>query len=159
MSSKSASSEAVLGAVPGPSGCTNFKLRQLTRRVSGFCEPFFADSGLTTAQYALLSHVLKLGPIAPGQLARKMDLDASTLSRNLQALLEAGLVEMGPGDDNRSRLLSATPAGAALRRQVQASWKKAQRALNERLGEARVQQLHQLLDECLALMRQEAPDA
>ncbi|WP_077034170.1 MarR family winged helix-turn-helix transcriptional regulator [Pelomonas sp. KK5] len=136
-----------------PKGCTNLKLRRLTRLVSAQCEPFFSASGLTTTQYSLLGHVEQLGPIAPGQLAREMDLDASTLTRNLQPLLGAGLAELLPGEDARSRIVQATPAGRALRAEVKAQWKRAQLSINAKLGEARVQRLHELLDECLELMR------
>ncbi|MDN3920579.1 MarR family winged helix-turn-helix transcriptional regulator [Roseateles violae] len=139
----------------GPQGCTNFKLRQLTRRVSQHCEPFFAETGLKTTQYSLLSHIDQLGPLAPGQLARRMDLDASTLTRNLQPLLAAGLVELLPGGDARSRLVQATPAGRTKRAAMKADWKRAQLAVNASLGEERVQRLHALLDECLALLREE----
>jgi DNA-binding MarR family transcriptional regulator len=137
-----------------PKGCTNFKLRQLTRRVSTHCEPFFADSGLKTTQYSLLSHIVLLGPVQPSQLARRMGLDASTLSRNLQPLLVGGWVEQLPGEDARSSQVQATPAGQAKRAAMKADWKRAQLSLNERLGAARVQQLHGLLDECLALMNE-----
>ena len=142
-----------------PKGCTNFKLRQVTRLVSNHCEAQFAESGLTTTQYALLSHVVVLGPIQPSELARRMDIDLSTLSRNVQPLQTLGLVETLPGADARSRQLQATAQGHARRRQMKATWKRAQLSLNERLGDERVQRLHALLDECAALMRGEiAPD-
>lgn len=138
-----------------PKGCTNFKLRQVTRLVSNHCEAHFAETGLKTTQYALLSHVVVLGPIQPSELARRMDLDLSTLSRNVQPLQAMGLVEMLPGADARSRQLQATEAGIARRKQMKATWKRAQLSLNERLGDERVQRLHALLDECAALMRGE----
>ena len=136
-----------------PQGCTNFKLRQLTRLVSQHCEPHFAEAGLKTTQYSLLSHIDYLGPIAPGELARRMDLDASTLTRNLQPLVAGGWVEMGPGEDARSRLVRVTPQGRAKRQMMKADWKRAQLGLNDKLGEERVAKLHALLDECLELLR------
>ncbi|MBB3281055.1 winged helix-turn-helix transcriptional regulator [Mitsuaria sp. TWR114] len=142
-----------------PKGCTNFKLRQVTRLVSNHCEAHFAETGLKTTQYALLSHIVVLGPIQPSELARRMDLDLSTLSRNIQPLLAMGLVETLPGPDARSRQLQATEEGHARRKQMKATWKRAQLSLNERLGDERVQRLHALLDECAALMRGEVdPD-
>lgn len=139
-----------------PQGCTNFKLRQLTRRVAQQVEPFFADAGLKPTQYSLLAHIDRLGPIQPSLLARRMGLEASTLSRNLQPLIAGGWVEQGAGGDARSRQLRLTPAGQAKRAAMKADWKRAQLALNERLGEARVAQLHALIDECLALLGLEA---
>jgi DNA-binding MarR family transcriptional regulator len=135
-----------------PSGCTNLKLRQLGRVVARHYDAYLAATGLKTTQYALLSGVVKLGPVRPGELARAMKLDASTLTRNLQPLVEHGWVVLGPGGDARSRLVSATDPGRAKRTEAQRAWKRAQLALNERLGEARVAHLHALLDECLDVL-------
>src|SRR6218665_173009 len=136
-----------------PQGCTNFKLRQLARLVAQRSEPHFADSGLKMTQYSLLSHVEKLGPLAPGALARRMDLDASTLSRNLQPLLADGWIELLPGTDARSRTVQVTPAGRSKRAEMKADWKRAQLAVNAALGDERVQRLHALVDECMAALR------
>ena len=137
-----------------PRGCTNLKLRQLTRRVSQHYDRIVAQADLKTTQYSLLSHVVQLGPIRPGDLAQRMEMDASTLTRNLQPLVAQGWVEVGAGDDARSRLVTATEAGRAKRVEAQREWKRAQLALNERLGVAKVAQLHTLLDECLVLMNE-----
>lgn len=143
----------------GPQGCTNFKLRQLTRLVAQHCEPYFSATGLKTTQYSLLAHIDVLGPIQPGALARAMDLDASTLTRNLQPLLAAGWASLSAGDDGRSRLVQLTPEGHAKRQAMKADWKRAQTSVNARLGEQRVLRLHALLDECMALMREPSADA
>jgi len=88
-----------------------------------------------------------------------MDIDLSTLSRNVRPLQAQGLVEMLPGADARSRQLQATEQGHARRQQMKSTWKRAQLSLNARLGDERVQRLHALLDECAVLMRGEvAPD-
>lgn len=133
-----------------PRGCTNLKLRQLTRAVTRHYDAYVAATGLKNTQYSLLSHVVLLGPIAPGELASRMKLDASTLTRNLQPLVAHGWLEIGPGADARSRVVTATPAGRDKRTEGQRAWKQAQLALNARLGVARVATLHQLLDACLA---------
>jgi len=133
-----------------PRGCTNLKLRQLSREVTRHYDAYVARTGLKNTQYSLLSHVVLLGPIQPVELARRMKLDASTLTRNLQPLLVQGWVEIGPGADARSRSISATAAGRAKRTEGQRAWKQAQLALNGRLGDGRVAQLHELLDACLA---------
>jgi DNA-binding MarR family transcriptional regulator len=145
-------------AVRTPVGCSSLKLRQLSRRVSRHFDRIVGAAGLKTTQYSLLSHVVKLGPLRPGELAEQMEMDASTLTRNLQPLVAQGWIVIGPGDDARSRFVTATDAGRAKRGQAQRDWKRAQLALNERLGEARVARLHALIDDCLAVMK-EAPDS
>ena len=142
-----------------PRGCTSLKLRQLTRRVSQHHDRIVGEVGLKTTQYSLLSHIDKLGPIRPGDLAAQMEMDASTLTRNLQLLLAQGWAVVGPGDDGRSRLVRITDAGRAKRAEAQVAWKRAQLALNQRLGVDRVAQLHALLDDCLAAINTEAPGA
>jgi DNA-binding MarR family transcriptional regulator len=142
-----------------PRGCTSLKLRQLTRRVSRHYDRIVGVAGLKTTQYSLLSHVVQLGPVRPGELAARMEMDASTLTRNLQPLVVQGWVEVGAGDDARSRFVTATDAGRAKRSQAQREWKRAQLALNERLGTEKVAQLHALLDACLVLMGESSGDA
>jgi DNA-binding MarR family transcriptional regulator len=137
-------------AAASPRGCTNLKLRQLSRAVTRHYDAHVAPTGLKNTQYSLLSHVVLLGPIKPSELASRMRLDASTLTRNLQPLLAQGWVVQGPGEDARSRLVSATDAGRAKRTEGQRAWKQAQLALNARLEPRRVAALHALIDECLA---------
>ena len=132
-----------------PRGCTNLKLRQLSRVVTRHYDAYVAATGLKNTQYSLLSAVVLLGPIRPSDLAQRMRLDASTLTRNLQPLVAQGWVRQGPGENARSRLVEATDAGRAKRAEAQRAWKQAQLALNERLGAERVAALHTLLDDCI----------
>ena len=132
-----------------PQGCTNLKLRQLSRIVTRHYDQYFAEVGLKITQYSLLSHVVKQGPLRPGDLAKRMQMDASTLTRNLQPLAAMGLVTIGAGADARSRLVVATELGASKQAQAQQAWKAAQLALNKQLGAERVAALHALLDSCI----------
>jgi DNA-binding MarR family transcriptional regulator len=138
---------------PGaPRGCSSQKVRRLSRRISSHFDHVVAATGLKTTQYSLLNHAVALGPVRPGELARAMGLDASTLTRNLQPLVAAGWLEVGPGDDERSRAVRVTRAGAAKRVEAQRAWKRAQLSFNERLGAEKVARLHALIDECDAAL-------
>jgi len=129
-----------------PAGCSNAKLRQLTRRVSQHYDLEMAKVGLKTTQYSLLSQVLHRGPIRPGDLAQAMGLDASTLTRNLKPLVVAGWITVGAGADSRSHLVAITQAGREKRAEAQRRWKAAQDSFNELLGVERVLALHELID-------------
>lgn len=142
--------------VATPQGCTNFKLRQLTRVVTRHYDRFASETGLKNTQYALLSHVVGLGPIRPGDLSKRMHMDASTLTRNLQPLVAQGWLKIGAGNDARSRLVEATETGRAKRAEGQRAWKAAQVALNERLGMERVNALHELLEACIESLDDDA---
>ena len=140
-------------AMAKPQGCTNFQLRQLTRRVSQHYDGEMAKVGLKTTQYSLLSHVLKLGPVRPGDLALAMTMEPSTLTRNLKPLLIAGWVELAAGPDGRSRSVAITASGRAKRVDAQRRWKVAQAGLNGLLGDQRVVALHALINESLELLK------
>lgn len=137
-----------------PKGCSSLKLRQLSRRVSQLFDAEVSSAGLKTTQYSLLSHIVRLGPVRPGQLAAVMEMDASTLTRNLQPLIAQGWVEVSPGDDGRSRQVDATPAGKAMQAQARKAWQRAQQGFNERMGPERVARLHAVIDECLGLLNE-----
>lgn len=150
-----------LSAEPSPRtarGCSSQKLRQLSRRVSQHFDRIVATTGLKTSQYSLLSFIAQLEPIRPGDLAMRMAMEPSTLTRNLQPLLVRQWVEVGPGGDGRSRIVTLTEAGRLKRTDAQREWKRAQLAFNARLGEERVARLHALIDECLEALS-ETPDA
>lgn len=132
-----------------PQGCTNLKLRQLMRRVSQLYDDEVGQTGLKGTQYSLLSHVVKLGPMRAVDLAAAMKLSTSTLSRNLQPLVAAGWLVVGPGADARSKLITATPSGQAKRAEAQQHWRVAQESLNARLGVDKVVALHALLDDVM----------
>ncbi len=135
-----------------PQGCTHLKLNQLSRRVARLYDHEHRALGLKNSQYALLSHIVLLGPLTQAELAARLALQPSTLTRNLQPLLAKGWVVVGPGADARSHAVQATDEGRAVRQQGLLAWKRAQLALNARLGEARVARLHALLQECVALL-------
>lgn len=135
-----------------PQGCTNLKLRQLMRRVAQHYDAEVGKTGLKGTQYSLLSYVLKLGPVRPVDLAREMKITPSTLTRNLRPLVDAGWIELGPGADQRSRMVRVTPAGREKRQEAQRRWRVAQEGINQLLGSRRVVELHGLIDECLGLL-------
>lgn len=133
-------------------GCTNLRLRQLMRRVAQHYDAEMVKAELKTTQYSLLNHVFKLGPLRPGDLAKSMTVSASTLTRNLKPLVDAGWLELSAGSDARSRSVAITPAGRAKRQEARYRWKLAQDSLNHLLGAPRVLALHSLINESLELL-------
>ncbi len=101
-----------------------------------------------------MGHVRKLGPVRLSDLAREMRLDASTLTRNLKPLTEAGWLRVEVGADGRSRLVTITEAGLAKYSEAQRYWKRAQERINQLFGAEQVIVLHELIDELLARLPQ-----
>ena len=127
-------------------GCTNFKSRQLLRRVAQHDDAKVGKTGLKGTQYSLLSCVYKLGPLRSGDLARAMKVDASTLNRNFKPMVAAGWLSLYSGSDGRSRLVSITISGREKRTEAQRSWRGAQEGINQLLGAEQVLALHALIE-------------
>ena len=118
-----------------------------------------ARCGLKTTQYSLLAVVDAFGPLQPGEIAHRLSMDPSTLTRNLQPLEAAGWIRVEAGPDARSRLIAITESGREKRAEARAHWKRAQQSLNRLVGEERVATLHALLDELQSTLDADTRDA
>jgi DNA-binding MarR family transcriptional regulator len=130
--------------------CTCLRLRKAARRITqiydGHVEPF----GLTITQFGLLAHLRVLDGIGVGALAEKLVMDPTTLTRNLRPLERRGLVTLEPDpEDRRSRNLHLTDAGRETLRAARPAWARAQRHVEEVLGNADAVTLNTALDRML----------
>jgi DNA-binding MarR family transcriptional regulator len=138
----------------GGSGCTCSKLRRLTRRVTAVYDRALAAAGMRVTQYSLLACLRGSHGIPMSQLAEALDLDRTTLTRNLKALLESGWVEVRAGpQDARIRLVHITAAGEAQWQAARAFWRQAQSEVTAAIGPANLAGLHDALDRYLPLFR------
>ena len=79
-------------------------------------------------------YACKLGLARPGQVCEILQLDASTLSRNVKPLQAHGWVEVVPGEDARAQPFRLTPKGKRLIEKAVPAWEEAQRRASELLG-------------------------
>ena len=88
---------------------------------------------LQPASYLMLGHVAENGPIRASAVAEVFDIDKGAISRQVQHLIDLGLVERTPDpDDGRATLLSVTAEGARRMQDVAAHRRK---WLEEQLGD------------------------
>ena len=92
--------------------CTCFKLRKATRALSRVYDQHLAQAGLKTTQYSVLVNAGR-GALPLVELADKLGLERTTLTRNLKPLIEAGWIVLAPGADARQRIVTITAAGRA----------------------------------------------
>jgi DNA-binding MarR family transcriptional regulator len=132
-------------------GCTCARLRRLTRRVTAVYDRELAAAGLRVTQYALLGALQQHQGAADGvtvsALAERMDMDRTTLTRNLKPLLEHGWISLAADpDDARARRVRIGAAGRAVCAAARPHWQRAQQQVNQALGEPAVAALHDWLD-------------
>jgi DNA-binding MarR family transcriptional regulator len=121
-----------------------------SRVVSRHYDRALASAGLSTNEYAILARLDREGPFALGELAARLAMDRSTLSRDLAPLLAADLVEVAPADgDRRKKVVSLTAAGTEALGRARPLWAAAQAELAAAFGKARtdglVRELHHLV--------------
>lgn len=142
-------------------GCTCAKLRRLTRRITAVYDRELAAVGLRVTQYSLMANLHSqagTAGVALTELAGRMDMDRTTLTRNLRPLVDRGWAELVASEaDARVRLARLTPAGQALLQQARPHWKRAQDEVTATLGPTQVVRLHQQLDAATPLFRPADP--
>ena len=107
-----------------------------------------APSGLRVTQYSLLSVLAQNGPLRISDLAARQLLDRTALSRNLDPLVERGLVAVTAGRDARTRDVAVTAKGAHTLKRY---WKRAQEDVARRVGKPKLEALITILGELESL--------
>lgn len=129
------------GALP----CTCLRLRRIARQITTMYDAALAENGVSIVTYAVLSALSREEPLTLSHLAERVGTDRTTLSRTVDRMRCAGLVETAPGDDRRERRLSLTAHGRDTTAAAQASWRAITSQLEDRYGAARLASLHALL--------------
>jgi DNA-binding MarR family transcriptional regulator len=115
--------------------CIAVRLRSLNRVVTNLYDDELRPFGLKTSQLNILIATAKLGLARPARICEILQLDASTLSRNVERMRSNGWIEVVPGEDARKQPFRLTPSGKRLIEKAFPAWKKAQRAASQLLGE------------------------
>jgi DNA-binding MarR family transcriptional regulator len=118
--------------------CIAVRLRLLNRVVTNLYDDALRPIGLKVSQLNILIVAARLGLARPGQVCGILQLDASTLSRNVERMRAHGWLEIVPEEDARSQPFRLTAQGRRLIEKAAPAWEKAQRQAAELLGDAGV---------------------
>jgi len=114
--------------------CAGWNSRLAARRITQFLDRRMLSSGVTIAQFGLMSQIATASDDTLGVLADRLGLDQSSLSRNLHALRREGLVEIAVVErDQRKRAVWLTEKGARRLEGAMPFWRSAHRALSQLL--------------------------
>src|SRR5712675_1742909 len=125
--------------------CVAGGVRKLNRMVSAIFDEALASAGLKTSQYSVLVAVANREKARPAELAKLLQMDESTLSRNVERMCAKGWLRLEPDADRRSHLIEVTDKGQALIRKCLPAWQKAQAEVSRRLGSDTVAELRSAL--------------
>ena len=112
--------------------CLYFTANKLSRIITRMAEESFGPTGLSPSHAFVLMVAAENPGIGPGELAEKLALAPSTVTRFVDALAARGLVTRT--SEGRASRLAATSAGLALLKGVEKSWKRLHTAYADILG-------------------------
>jgi DNA-binding MarR family transcriptional regulator len=133
--------------------CIAVRLRLLNRVITTFYDDALRPLGLKVSQLNILIVTAKLGLARPAQVCEILQLEASTLSRNVKPLQAHGWLEVVPDGDARAQPFRLTRPGQRLIEKAVPAWEEAQRQATELLGEKGIG----LLDRAARKLRQSKP--
>jgi DNA-binding MarR family transcriptional regulator len=108
------------------STCISTRIRQLSRIITRIYDDAMRPLGITASQFTLLTQLAQQDGITAVEIGHTLDIEKSTLSRNLKRLLALGMITMDPPAGRRGRGLHLTPKGEVVIQQGYPVWREAQ---------------------------------
>jgi DNA-binding MarR family transcriptional regulator len=106
--------------------CIATRIRQLSRIITRVYDDAMRPLGITASQFTLLTQLAQQDGITAVEIGFTLDIEKSTLSRNLKRLLALGLIIMDPPAGRRGRGLHLTPKGQVVIKEAYPVWQNAQ---------------------------------
>jgi DNA-binding MarR family transcriptional regulator len=144
---------------PGDLNCTCYRLRQSARLTSRLYDGFLAPVGLGIGQFGILVTVSAMEGGSITELAAALQMERTTLTRNLVPLQKLGYLVVAPALDKRVKAVSLTNQGTIALNKAMPLWQAAQRSLERQLGLNEVKTLNAALDETLHRLLQGSVEA
>ena len=133
--------------------CVCLSLRKAARAVTQLFDGEVQSTGLRATQLMILGTLFNTGPVTVTGLAETLVMDRTTVTRNIRPIEKLGLLNVVPGRDRRSRVMSLTPQGERMVMAAFPLWCVSQSQVVEGLGEERWRELMDHLAALVALVR------
>ena len=111
-----------------------------------------AKSGIKITQFSLLRAVERNEPASVSVLSEDLDLDRTTLARNLNPLERDGLIELAAGADRRVTEVRLTARGRRVLAKALPLWQKAQVEVERRFAAGQLDQLRTIAAEATEMV-------
>jgi DNA-binding MarR family transcriptional regulator len=114
--------------------CLSANLRRTERLVTRHYDAYLEPSGVSAVQLPILGIVAVAAEPTFRLLADELELDRSTLSRNLSVLERNGMLTIGPSSGPKPGKIALTAKGRNMLRRAHTLWRQAHRALEKALS-------------------------
>jgi DNA-binding MarR family transcriptional regulator len=109
--------------------------------VSRLYDEGLREYGVTAPQFTLLAAIASMGPVRPNELGRRLNLEKSTVSRNVKLMESKGWVSVSTGAPGRALELTLTAAGRRVVERAFPAWERTQERVESVLGRGLVRAL------------------
>lgn len=125
--------------------CIAVRLRMLNRIVTNIYDDAFRPLDLKVSQLNILVATAKMGTARPADMCEFLNLDVSTLSRNVERMKQRGWLKVVPELDGRSQPFQLTSEGRKLLEDAIPAWNNAQEQVKQFLGQDSVTHFNQAI--------------
>lgn len=115
--------------------CLAYRTRKLGRAITRIYNDALRPVGVNIAEMNLLVAIGALGDVQPGRLGEAMEMEKSTLSRNIRRLADRGWLVVRDNPDDRGELVSVSRAGSEVVERAAPAWEQAQQKASRLIGD------------------------
>ncbi len=127
------------------SKCHCTTLRRANNALTAYYDAAFQEIGISISQFSLLRNLERLGEASTTEFAEYVNLERSTLVRNLKPLQEKGYVVDLAKKGERNHRFIVGKAGEDILQKGGPIWNRVQGEIKEYLGKENVEQFMELL--------------
>ena len=114
--------------------CLAVRVRLLNRTITAIYDDALRPLGLTAGQLNILVVIARRRPISPGEVARRLNMEKSTVSRNIERMRKKGWLTVMAAESGRKQQLTLTRQGKTLLEKSVPAWDEAQTRARAVLG-------------------------
>ena len=122
--------------------CLAARTRLLNRTITGIYDHALRPHGVTVGQLNLLVVVAEGGPLPARDLAERLNMEKSTVSRNVRLMRENGWLDVEAAGSGRGQWLALTEKGESLVEESLPAWEEAQTRAKAVLGQRGAASIH-----------------
>ncbi|MFI5305486.1 MAG: MarR family winged helix-turn-helix transcriptional regulator [Nitrospiria bacterium] len=124
--------------------CIAVRIRLINRLITNEFDRELEKYGITTSQVAILGYLLSIHGGSPSDICKGLQIEKSTVSRNLARLKEKGWIAAAELRSDRSRKVVVTNEGIQTFERMFPSWEKALNKTKGMLGPSNVKLIHEI---------------
>ena len=114
--------------------CICISLRKAANHISKLYDHELSALDIKITQYSTLKNIQDLGNPTVHELSRKLDLERTTVLRNLDKLKKIDLISYKKNDVNKIKVISLTVNGTKKLNDAEVIWKKTQKKFLNAFG-------------------------